>query len=90
MSVAGLEPLARELNRPGTDAVRLVIEYAFDELGLHRVELHVDEANGRAVRCYEKVGFVREGLLRDHRRVEGKFSNTVQMSILASEWKPEP
>lgn len=74
----------------GTDTVRLVIEYAFGELGLHRVELHVDEANGRAIRCYEKCGFVREGILRDHRRVDGRFSNTVQMSILAREWKPEP
>ena len=74
----------------GTDAIRLVVDYAFGELGLHRVELQVDEANGRAIRCYEKVGFVREGLLRDHRRMDGQFSNTVQMSILASEWKPEP
>jgi RimJ/RimL family protein N-acetyltransferase len=72
----------------GTDAVRLVVEYAFSELGLHRIELHVDEENERAIRCYEKCGFVREGLLRDHRRIDDRYSNTIQMSILASEWKP--
>jgi RimJ/RimL family protein N-acetyltransferase len=73
----------------GTDAIRLVVEYAFDELGLHRVELQTDEANARAIRCYEKVGFVREGLLRDHRKIEGHFSNTIQMSVLAGEWQTD-
>lgn len=70
----------------GTETVRLAVGYAFVELGLHRVELHVDEENARAIRCYEKVGFVREGLLREHRVVEGRFSNTVVMAILAREW----
>jgi RimJ/RimL family protein N-acetyltransferase len=51
----------------GTDAVRLVVDYAFEELDLNRVELTTDEENARAIRCYEKVGFVREGLLRQHR-----------------------
>ncbi len=74
----------------GTDAVRLVVEYAFSELGLHRIELHVDEENERAIRCYEKCGFVREGLLRDHRRIDDRYSNTIQMSILAREWKARP
>ncbi len=64
-----------------------MIDYAFGDLDLHRVELLADEQNGRAIRCYEKCGFVREGLLRDHRRVDGQFSNTIQMSILANEWK---
>ncbi|MCH8813830.1 MAG: GNAT family N-acetyltransferase [Chloroflexi bacterium] len=71
----------------GTDAVRLIVEYAFSELGLHRIELQVDEENERAIRCYEKCGFVREGLLRDHRRIDDRYSNTIQMAILAHEWK---
>ena len=72
----------------GTDAVRLVVDYAFEELNLNRVELTTDEGNTRAIRCYEKVGFVREGLLRKHRLVDGRFSNTVAMSILREEWQP--
>ena len=71
----------------GTDAVRLVLHYAFEELALNRVELMTDEENARAIRCYEKCGFVREGLLRQHRLIDGKFGNTVVMSVLADEWR---
>jgi RimJ/RimL family protein N-acetyltransferase len=71
----------------GTDAVRLVLRYAFKELALNRVELTTDEENARAIRCYDKCGFVREGLLRQHRLVDGRFGNTVVMSVLADEWR---
>lgn len=71
----------------GTEAVRLVLDYAFGELALNRVELTTDEANARAIRCYEKCGFKREGLLRQHRLIDGRFANTVVMSILKPEWK---
>lgn len=72
----------------GTDAVRLVLEYVFQELDLNRVELMADEENTRALRCYEKCGFAREGLLRRHRRTaEGRFGNTVVMGLIRQEWK---
>lgn len=71
----------------GTEAVRLVVGYAFEEVGLNRVELMTDEDNVRGRRCYEKCGFVQEGLLRQHRLVGGKFGNTVVMSVLRSEWE---
>ena len=71
----------------GTEAVRLVADYAFGELGLNRVELTVDEENARAIRCYEKCGFQREGLLRQHRLVDGEFGNTLVMSVLAGDWR---
>ena len=70
----------------GTDAVRLVLRYAFEDLQLNRVELTTDEENRRAVRCYEKCGFTREGLLRKHRLIDGKFGNTVVMAVLREEW----
>lgn len=72
----------------GTEAARLVVDYAFEELDLNRVELTTDEENARAIRCYEKVGFVREGLLRRHRPLDGDFSNTVVMGVLRAEWRP--
>ncbi len=72
----------------GTDAVRLVVDYAFEELNLNRVQLTTDEENVRAIRCYEKAGFVREGLLRQHRLAGGAFGNTVIMGILRDEWTP--
>lgn len=70
----------------GTDTVRLVLEYGFDDLELHRIELMTDEVNVRGRRCYEKCGFVEEGLLREHRLIDGKFGNTVMMSVLRDEW----
>ena len=70
----------------GTDTVRLVLRYAFQELGLNRVELTTDEDNARAIRCYEKCGFVREGLLRQHRLIDGEFGNTLVMAVLREEW----
>jgi len=45
----------------GTEAVRRVLAYGFDELGLHRVSLRVLASNIRAIRCYEKCGFRVEG-----------------------------
>jgi RimJ/RimL family protein N-acetyltransferase len=70
----------------GTDTVRLVLEYGFDDLELNRIDLTTDEDNVRGRRCYEKCGFVQEGVLRQHRFVEGKFGNTIVMSVLRGEW----
>lgn len=70
----------------GTDAVRMVLAHAFGELKLNRVELTTDELNARAIRCYEKCGFAREGLLRQHRLIDEKFGNTVVMAVLRDEW----
>lgn len=71
----------------GTETVALVVEYAFDDLELNRVELTTDEDNVRGRRAYEKAGFVEEGLLRQHRLIEGKLGNTVMMAILRSDWE---
>jgi RimJ/RimL family protein N-acetyltransferase len=71
----------------GTNTVRMVLQYAFEELELNRVDLTTDEENHRAIRCYEKCGFVREGLLRQHRLVDGSFGNTLVMAVLREEWR---
>ena len=61
----------------------------FEELRLHRVGVRVFDSNEAALACYEKVGFVREGLLRQHRIVGGKAGNTVIMGLLRDEWRRE-
>jgi RimJ/RimL family protein N-acetyltransferase len=71
----------------GAEATRLVVEYAFKTLNLQRVWLHVNEDNSRAIRCYEKVGFQREGLLRREHYRDGRYGNTVVMGILCDEWQ---
>jgi RimJ/RimL family protein N-acetyltransferase len=70
----------------GADAIRTILRYAFAGMRLNRVSLTADELNARALRCYEKCGFVREGLMRQHRVVDGQFRNTVMMGILREEF----
>jgi RimJ/RimL family protein N-acetyltransferase len=72
----------------GTEATRLIIGYAFEYLGLHRITLEVYAFNPRARRVYEKVGFQVEGVLRESLRYEDEWVDATLMSILASEWPP--
>jgi diamine N-acetyltransferase len=71
----------------GTEATGLLIQYAFDTLNLNRVWLHVYEFNERGIRAYEKVGFRREGVLRQDCYREGRYWNTFVMGILREEWE---
>ncbi len=70
----------------GTEAVRLIVGYGFEHLGLHRIALEVYSFNPRARRVYDKVGFVAEGVLRDSLLWDGEWIDTTVMSILAPEW----
>ena len=70
----------------GTEAVRLLLDFAFKDLNLHRVYLHVFSSNAAAIRLYEKVGFVREGLLRKAAHIDGAYVDIVVMGILREEY----
>lgn len=69
----------------GTEAGRAVVAHAFDAIGVHRVELEVYAFNPRAVRSYEKIGFVEEGRMRDALRWDGEWVDAVMMSILSTD-----
>lgn len=71
----------------GTEAMRLMVDYGFKQLGLHRISLGVYAFNPRAIRVYEKIGFQREGVLRDALHWQGEYIDEVIMSILAHEWQ---
>ena len=71
----------------GTDAMKVMLRYAFEELNLHRVSLNVFEYNQRAIRSYEKVGFVVEGRERQFMRREGQRWDMIFMGILRAEWE---
>jgi len=71
----------------GTDAMKVVLRYAFEELNLHRVSLNVFEYNQRAIHSYEKVGFVVEGCERQFLRREGKRWDMIYMGILRADWE---
>ena len=70
----------------GTEATELMLEHAFERLGLHRVGLSVFSYNTRAIRAYEKVGFRIEGRLREAIRRDGRYWDEIQMGVLADEW----
>lgn len=67
----------------GTDAVNTLVKYCFEKLNLHKVSLRVYEKNVRAIKCYEKVGFCKEGLLKDEHFSNGKYENVIVMGIVS-------
>lgn len=71
----------------GSDAMRVLLRYLFDELNMHRVSLMVVAGNARAIRSYEKCGFVREGALRRAEQREGERRDMVFMGILRADWE---
>jgi RimJ/RimL family protein N-acetyltransferase len=71
----------------GTDAMRAILRFAFAELNLHRVSLSVYAYNPRAIRSYEKAGFIVEGRLRQTVYRDGQRSDEVCMGILRQEWE---
>lgn len=71
----------------GTDAMQIVLRYAFQELDLHRVSLGTFAYNPRAIRSYQKAGFVIEGYERQRLHRDGDFADCLIMGILRSEWQ---
>lgn len=71
----------------GTEAMRLLVRYGFDVLNLNRIFLQVFDNNPRAIRSYEKVGFVHEGRLRQDVYKNGSYHDVLVMGILRSEWR---
>jgi len=70
----------------GTEAMTLLLKYGFETLNLNRMYLRVYETNLRAIRAYEKAGFVHEGRLRQALYADGKYHDGLVMSVLRSEW----
>ncbi len=66
----------------GTDAMRVIVRFAFEVLDLRRVELITDADNERGIRAYEKCGFVREGVLRAKRLRYGEPLDMLMMAVL--------
>ncbi len=71
----------------GTDAMKVILRYAFQEINVRRVVLDTFEYNSRAIRSYEKAGFVHEGRLRKYLWREGQRWDLIFMGILREEWQ---
>jgi RimJ/RimL family protein N-acetyltransferase len=73
----------------GTEAMRLLLRYGFNTLNLNRICLQVYHNNLRAVRAYEKAGFVHEGRKRQGMFKNGNYIDILLMSVLRSEWSED-
>jgi diamine N-acetyltransferase len=71
----------------GTEAILLLLDYAFGALNFHRIALGVVGFNARAIRFYEKVGFRQEGIQRDGYYLDHQYHDFVMMSILEDEYR---
>jgi len=74
----------------GTEGARALVGWAFDTLDLNRVQAEVDTRNPASYRVMEKLGFVREGLLREDCIVDGEISDTYVYGLLRRDWSPTP
>jgi RimJ/RimL family protein N-acetyltransferase len=68
--------------------INAILKVGFEELKLHRISLGVYDFNTAAIRCYEKCGFVKEGVMRDVLRYQDNtYWSLIEMSILEDEWR---
>ncbi|MDP8237692.1 MAG: GNAT family protein [Candidatus Hatepunaea meridiana] len=73
----------------GTEIRRLMVEYAFYRLNLHRIDSSMYAEHKAIIRVNEKLGFKVEGIVRECVVIDGKYSNGVIMGLLRSEYKRE-
>jgi len=71
----------------GEEAMRLLLRFCFHEINLHRVQLTVFSYNQRAMKLYERLGFVREGVWREAILRDGQAFDTLCYSMLAREYQ---
>jgi len=73
----------------GAEAIRLLLDFGFNTLGLHNIMLHVNADNVRAIACYKKCGFREYGRRREALFRDGRFVDRVSMDILDREFMQE-
>ncbi len=70
-----------------TEACFALLDYAFEEMELNRIQASAEPENIRSVRVMERLGFTREGILRQLDYYKGAFHDDVIFSMLGDEWK---
>ncbi len=70
----------------GKEATQLMVDYAFNTLNFNRVQLHVSVENERAIKAYEKVGFIKEGTLRQAMYFDNHYIDFYLMAILKEDY----
>jgi [ribosomal protein S5]-alanine N-acetyltransferase len=70
-----------------SEAAKAMLSFGFEQLGLHRISATCDIENIASKRVLEKIGMQREGCLRSHQFIKGKWRDSLIYAILESEWK---
>ena len=74
-------------NGYAAEAVHRTCQFGFEQLGLHRIEADIDPRNAGSARTLERLGFQKEGHLRERWIVDGEISDTAWYGLLSREWK---
>ncbi|MGE6541506.1 GNAT family N-acetyltransferase [Bacillus luti] len=70
----------------GTEATKLALQFTFEELKLNRLQLEVFSHNTRGIKAYEKVGFKKEGILRQSLYLNNQYSDEIIMGMLKKDY----
>ena len=70
----------------GTAAIHLLISHAFKDLNLNRISVQVFSTNVRALHVYEKIGFKKEGILRQAAYIDGQYSDIIVLGLIKAEY----
>lgn len=71
----------------GSEALRILCNFIFEEMNIHKIKLHYIEFNEAGKRCYEAVGFKEEGINRKELYRHGRYYDTVNMGLFKEEYK---
>ena len=83
----GIALLGDEIGKGyGSDAIRVLLDYAFRHLNLHKVSLDTLATNEPGLRAYRACGFIEEGRLREHEWSDGRYVDLILMGVLRDQW----
>lgn len=69
-----------------TEALRAMLGYGFEKMELNRIQAIIDSENTRSIRLVQRLGFKKEGVLRQNSYFNGQFRDDVIFSLLKKEW----
>jgi [ribosomal protein S5]-alanine N-acetyltransferase len=69
------------------EALKALLTFAFEELALHRIEADVDPRNSASLQTVERLGFQREGYLRERWQVNGEIQDAVFYGLIRPDWE---
>jgi ribosomal-protein-alanine N-acetyltransferase len=72
-----------------TEALRLMLDYAFRKLKLHRLEANIQPTNLSSIALVKRAGFVREGYSRRYLKIGGRWRDHERWAILYEDWKSQ-